>query len=160
MKTYKQKSVYLAVLLAVTSISAMAEEAVEKQQLEVVTVKSPKEAPKDGYQATKTRVGKTLQDPHDVPQAITTITQSLMHDQQVNTLKDALRNVSGLTFNAAEGGRSGDNMMLRGFYTFGDIYLDGIRDTAQYNREMFNLGRWMCCVARPPCCLGAGRQVV
>ena len=139
MKTYKQKSVYLAVLLAVTSISAMAEEAVEKQQLEEVTVNSSKEAPKDGYQATKTRVGKTLQDPHDVPQAITTITQSLMHDQQVNTLKDALRNVSGLTFNAAEGGRSGDNMMLRGFYTFGDIYLDGIRDTAQYNRETFNL---------------------
>ncbi len=30
-------------------------------------------------------------------------------------------------------------MMLRGFYTFGDIYLDGIRDTAQYNRETFNL---------------------
>jgi len=28
---------------------------------------------------------------------------------------------------------------LRGFYTFGDIYLDGIRDTAQYNRETFNL---------------------
>ena len=30
-------------------------------------------------------------------------------------------------------------MMLRGFYTFGDIYLDGIRDTAQYNRELFNI---------------------
>ena len=29
--------------------------------------------------------------------------------------------------------------MLRGFYTFGDTYLDGIRDTAQYNRETFNL---------------------
>ena len=29
--------------------------------------------------------------------------------------------------------------MLRGFYTFGDMYLDGIRDTAQYNREVFNL---------------------
>lgn len=30
-------------------------------------------------------------------------------------------------------------MNLRGFYTFGDMYLDGIRDTAQYNRETFNL---------------------
>jgi catecholate siderophore receptor len=30
-------------------------------------------------------------------------------------------------------------MNLRGFYTFGDMYLDGIRDTAQYNREVFNL---------------------
>ena len=49
----------------------------------------------------------------------------------------AMRNVSGISFNAAEGGRSGDNMNLRG-YTFGDIYLDGIRDTAQYNRRTFN----------------------
>ncbi|HEX2530072.1 MAG TPA: TonB-dependent receptor, partial [Burkholderiaceae bacterium] len=59
--------------------------------------------------------------------------------QQVDSLREALRNVSGLSFNAAEGGRSGDNMNLRGFYTFGDMYLDGIRDTAQYNRETFNL---------------------
>ena len=93
----------------------------------------------NGYQATETRVGKTRQDPHDIPQAVTTVTHKLMEEQQVSTLREALRNVSGLTFNAAEGGRSGDNMMLRGFYTFGDLYLDGIRDTAQYNRETFNL---------------------
>ena len=93
----------------------------------------------DGMRATATRVGKVLQDPHDIPQAITTITQSMMEEQQVGSLKEALRNVSGLSFNAAEGGRSGDNMNLRGFYTFGDMYLDGIRDTAQYNRETFNL---------------------
>lgn len=93
----------------------------------------------DGMRATVTRVGKVLQDPHEVPQAVTTITQSIMNEQQVGGLKEALRNVSGLSFNAAEGGRSGDNMNLRGFYTFGDMYLDGIRDTAQYNRETFNL---------------------
>jgi len=93
----------------------------------------------NGYQATETRVGKIKQDPHDVPQAITTVTSKLMEEQQVGSLREALRNVSGLTFNAAEGGRAGDNMMLRGFYTFGDMYLDGLRDTAQYNRETFNL---------------------
>lgn len=93
----------------------------------------------NGYQATETRVGKIKQDPHDVAQAITTVTNQLMEEQQVGSLREALRNVSGLTFNAAEGGRAGDNMMLRGFYTFGDLYLDGIRDTAQYNRETFFL---------------------
>ncbi len=93
----------------------------------------------NGYQGTTTRVGKTRQDPQDIPQAITIVTNQLLEDQQVGSLREALRNVSGLTFNAAEGGRSGDNMMLRGFYTFGDLYLDGIRDTAQYNRETFNL---------------------
>lgn len=108
-------------------------------ELREVEVNTTREVEEKGYLSTKTRVGKVLQDPQDVPQAVTTITRDLMHDQQVSSLKDALRNVSGLTFNAGEGGRAGDNMMLRGFYTFGDIYLDGIRDTAQYNRETFNL---------------------
>ncbi|MBN8443074.1 MAG: TonB-dependent siderophore receptor [Thauera sp.] len=109
------------------------------QQLPAVTVQAAGEAVQDGYRATTTRVGKTLQDPHDIPQAVTTVTNTLMEEQQVGSLREALRNVSGLTFNAGEGGRSGDNMNLRGFYTFGDMYLDGIRDTAQYNRETFNL---------------------
>ncbi|AJP48634.1 TonB-dependent receptor [Rugosibacter aromaticivorans] len=108
-----------------------------EKQLPTVTVQAEADKP-DGYRATTTRVGKILQDPHDIPQAVTTITQTLMEEQQVGSLREALRNVSGLTFNAAEGGRSGDNMNLRGFYTFGDMYLDGIRDTAQYNRETFN----------------------
>lgn len=107
--------------------------------LSTVNVQADTEVEQDGYRASSTRVGKVLQDPHDIPQAVTTVTKQLMEDQQVGSLKEALRNVSGLTFNAAEGGRAGDNMMLRGFYTFGDIYLDGIRDTAQYNRETFNL---------------------
>ena len=147
MQGFNKKSVYLAVLLVAQTWSALADEvkpisnvgSKTAEELEEVTVKSSKEVPKDGYQGTKTRVGKILQDPHDIPQAITTVTHDLMHDQQVGSLREALRNVAGLTFNAAEGGRSGDNMNLRGFYTFGDIYLDGIRDTAQYNRETFNL---------------------
>ena len=111
----------------------------DTQTMSEVSVAASKEKLSDGYQATKTRVGKTFQDPHDVPQAITTVTKQLMRDQQVGSLREALRNVSGLTFNAAEGGRAGDNFMLRGFYSFGDIYLDNMRDTAQYSRETFNL---------------------
>lgn len=147
MKQYQsilaKKSVYLAVALALQSINVSAEEVAATtkapQELEEVKVKAKVESDNAGYQATKTRVGKVLQDPQDIPQAITTVTNDLMHDQQVSSLRDALRNVSGLTFNAAEGGRGGDNFNLRGFYTFGDIYLDGIRDTAQYYRETFNL---------------------
>lgn len=108
------------------------------KELPAVKVEADADRP-DGMRATTTRVGKTLQDPHEIPQAVTTITNSIMDEQQVGSLREALRNVSGLSFNAAEGGRSGDNMNLRGFYTFGDLYLDGIRDTAQYNRETFNL---------------------
>ncbi|WP_338845711.1 TonB-dependent receptor [Massilia sp. W12] len=110
----------------------------KERQLNAVNVSADADKP-DGLRASKTRVGKTVQDPHDIPQAVTTVTNKLMEQQQTGSLREALRNVAGLSFNAAEGGRSGDNMNLRGFYTFGDMYLDGIRDTAQYNRETFNL---------------------
>lgn len=139
------KSACLAAMLATQSLLALAESEKDNGisppeiELKKIQVKASAITKDTGYQATQTRVGKVLQDPHDIPQAITTVTHDLMHDQQVGSLREALRNVSGLTFNAAEGGRAGDNFMLRGFYSFGDIYLDGVRDTAQYNRETFNL---------------------
>ena len=124
----------VAMLFTVTPISLFAAEVVDSKEvkeqsaenntsvdnkneatLPTVDVKSSKKFDVDSYQGTKTRVGKILQDPHDVPQAITTVTHELMHDQQVSSLREALRNVSGLTFNAAEGGRGGDNFNLRGF---------------------------------------------
>jgi catecholate siderophore receptor len=122
-------------------VSAQNSQSAEQKEKELPTVKvsATADVPTDGMKASSTRVGKTLQDPHEVPQAITSITRSLMQEQQVASLREAMRNVSGISFNAAEGGRAGDNMMLRGFYTFGDMYLDGLRDTAQYNRETFNL---------------------
>lgn len=129
-----------AAMMAVSLNTLAATPATDEKALATVTVQADADVPPpDGYRATTTRVGKVLQDPHDIPQAVTTVTNTIMEEQQVGSLREALRNVSGLTFNAAEGGRSGDNMMLRGFYTFGDLYLDGIRDTAQYNRETFNL---------------------
>jgi catecholate siderophore receptor len=124
--------------LAPQDAAAQATPAAGETTLPTVNVQAGADKP-DGMRATATRVGKTLQDPHDVPQAVTTITNTMLQEQQIGSLREALRNVSGLTFNAAEGGRSGDNFNLRSFYTFGDMYLDGIRDTAQYNRETFNL---------------------
>lgn len=131
----------LAAMMAGLTFNASAEEPApgDEPTLPTVEVNADADVPQDGMRATTTRVGKTLQDPHDIPQAVTTVTRSIMDEQKASSLREALRNVSGLTFNAAEGGRAGDNMMLRGFYTFGDMYLDGIRDTAQYNRELFNL---------------------
>jgi catecholate siderophore receptor len=126
--------------LSTLASQVLAQTAAPEKPKELPTVQVQADVDKpDGLRASSTRVGKVLQDPHDVPQAVTTITKTLMEQQQVGSLREALRNVSGLSFNAAEGGRSGDNMNLRGFYTFGDMYLDGIRDTAQYNRETFNL---------------------
>jgi catecholate siderophore receptor len=92
-----------------------------------------------GYQGVRTTVGKSPQLLRDVPQSVTVVTEQLIQDRGADTLKEALRNVAGLTFNAGEGGRIGDNITLRGYSLVGDLYLDGIRDIAQYNREVFNV---------------------
>jgi catecholate siderophore receptor len=93
------------------------------------------------YQPGITSVGKVPQLPRDIPQSVTIVPQSLIRDRNADTFEEALRNVPGITFNAGEGGRIGDNITLRGFSVVGDLYLDGIRDVAQYNRETFNLDR-------------------
>src|SRR5574343_157837 len=126
-----------ALMTAGLAISPSAQ-ADEDKTLGAVTVTATQDPP-DGYRASKTRVGKVAQDPHDIPQAITTVTRALLDEQDASSLREAMRNVAGLSFNAAEGGRSGDNMNLRGFYTFGDMYLGVVGDCAQYNRELFNL---------------------
>ena len=63
-----------------------------------------------------------------------------MREQAAFNLRDALRNVTGISLQAGEGGGGqGDNLSLRGFPARTDIFLDGIRDTGQYNRDVFNL---------------------
>ena len=93
-------------------------------------------SPNRGYQTGIVTSAKTKQLAKDIPQAITTVTEQLMLDSNSDTMKNALRHVAGLTFNSGEGGRIGDNIMLRGFYSFGDLYLDGIRDVAQYKPKL------------------------
>ena len=104
-----------------------------------ITVKDKKDRESKSYQTEKSRIGKVNQDVKDIPQSITIVPEKLIHDRQADTFKEALRNVAGLTFNAGEGGRIGDNITIRGYSAVGDLYLDGMRDVAQYNRETFNL---------------------
>lgn len=107
--------------------------------LPTVNVTDTRERAVETYRSDSTGIGKLQQAPRDIPQSLTIVPQQLMHDRNTDTLKDALRNVAGLTFNAGEGGRIGDNITLRGYSAVGDLYLDGMRDVAQYNREVFNL---------------------
>ena len=94
-----------------------------------------------GYQPGITSVGKVPQLPRDIPQSVTIVPEVLIRDRNADTFREALRNVPGLTFNAGEGGRIGDNITIRGYSVVGDLYLDGLRDVAQYNRETYNLER-------------------
>ena len=74
----------------------------------------------------------------NTPQSITVVPQFVMKDEAVTTLRDALRNVPGISLAAGEAGAQGDNLTIRGFTARNDIFLDGIRDFGSYYRDSFN----------------------
>ncbi|HQC86114.1 MAG TPA: TonB-dependent siderophore receptor, partial [Rhodoferax sp.] len=96
---------------------------------------------KDSLRATTTTIGKGKQELRDIPQSITVVTEKLVDDRNLDTLKDVLHNTAGVTFQAAEGGE--EDIRLRGFSlaTSGDIFIDGMRDAAFYERDTFNNDR-------------------
>jgi catecholate siderophore receptor len=73
----------------------------------------------------------------ETPQSITVVPRELMQEQAVSSVREALRNVTGISLAAGEGGFSGDNLTLRGFSARGDFFIDGIRDAGQYSRDPF-----------------------
>ncbi len=76
----------------------------------------------------------------DTPQTITVISKTVIEEQGATTLRDVLRNVTGLTMTAGEGGTpAGDNLTLRGFSARNDIFIDGARDLGAQSRDPFNL---------------------
>ncbi len=74
----------------------------------------------------------------DTPQTVAVVPQFALHDEQNTTLRDALRNVPGISMAAGEFGAQGDNLTIRGFTARNDIFLDGIRDFGSYYRDSFN----------------------
>ena len=82
-----------------------------------------------------------LPDVRDAPQSISIIPREIIEQQAATTLNDVLRNVSGISMAAGEGGGgpAGDNLTLRGFGARNDIFVDGIRDLASYTRDSFNI---------------------
>ena len=125
--------------IMVTPLTALGQSQEEMQTLKEVQVRAQADGLEiNRYTVKTTKAGKFEQDVAEVPQAITIVPDTLLTDQNATTLEEAMKNVPSVTFNSGEGGRIGDNINIRGFYTFGDMYVDGIRDTAQYNRDVFN----------------------
>src|SRR5476649_2626763 len=76
-------------------------------------------------------------DLRDTPQSVTVITKALMQSQGSTSLTSAISRVPGITVGAAEGGQIGNNINLNGFSARTDLYLDGMRDSGQYYRDIF-----------------------
>ena len=74
----------------------------------------------------------------DTPQTINTVPQHIMQEQGNTTLRDALRNVAGISLAAGEAGAQGDNLTVRGFTARNDLFIDGMRDFGSYYRDPFD----------------------
>ncbi len=112
------------------------------QQMPVVKARaSAVRTGKESVQAVTTHIGKGTQELRDIPQSVTVITERLIDDRNLDTLKDALHNTAGISFLAAEGGE--EDIRLRGYslQSTGDIFVDGMRDPAFYERDSFNWDR-------------------
>lgn len=139
----------LAAMMLAGSLSAtpaaMAQTQPDDKTLKTVTVKDKAEADiaegKNSVRATETRIGKGQQALRDIPQSVTVVTEKLMDDRNLDTFKEALKNTAGISFLAAEGGE--EDIRLRGFslQATGDVFVDGVRDPAFYERDTFNLDR-------------------
>lgn len=75
----------------------------------------------------------------DTPQTVVVVPGAVIEQQRANTVRDALRNVSGITISAGEGGRQGDTFIIRGFSAQQDVFRDGIRDLGWFTRDTFNI---------------------
>lgn len=135
----------LGAMLLAGSFSAIAQQAsdTEIKSLKPVTIteKAEEAQGKDALRATTTTIGKGKQELRDIPQSITVVTEKLIDDRNLDTLKDVLHNTAGVTFLAAEGGE--EDIRLRGFSLAqtGDIFVDGMRDPAFYDRDTFGNDR-------------------
>ncbi len=137
-------AVPLGAMLLAGSMGAMAQSGTSAETtLKTVTVKEQAQAPegKDSVRATESTIGKGRQQLRDIPQSVTVMTEKLIDDRQLDTLKDVLRTTGGISFLAAEGGE--EDIRLRGFslQQTGDVFVDGMRDPAFYDRDTFNLDR-------------------
>ena len=92
------------------------------------------------YAATTSRTATRTDTPlRDTPQSATVLTRALIADQSMQSMADAVRFMPGITMAQGEGHR--DAPVIRGQSTTADFFVDGVRDDAQYLRDLYNVER-------------------
>ena len=128
-----------AAIMMAFAIPAAHAQSTDENILPEVEVTST-QAKSEGFRTDSTSAATRTDTPvRDIPQYINIVPQELIRSQGAKSLSDALRNVPGITYAAAEGGTQANQIFyMRGFPAGGDIFIDGIRDIGEYNRDLFN----------------------
>jgi catecholate siderophore receptor len=92
------------------------------------------------YVVTSSRTATKTDTPlRDTPQSATVLTRSVIADQSMQSMADAVRFIPGVTMSQGEGHR--DAPVIRGQSSTADFFVDGVRDDAQYLRDLYNIER-------------------
>jgi catecholate siderophore receptor len=93
-------------------------------------------APTGSVIATASKTDTPLR---DLPQAVTVVNADVIADHAMHGMADLARYVPGLGMAQGEGHR--DAPIFRGQASTADFFVDGIRDDAQYVRDLYNVER-------------------
>ena len=86
--------------------------------------------------ATATKTDTPLR---DTPQSVSVVTRDLIADQAMQGMADVVQYVPGITMGQGEGHR--DAPTIRGNSSTADFFVNGMRDDAQYFRDLYNVER-------------------
>ena len=93
-----------------------------------------------GYSAVRTSTAMKTPTPlRDVPQSVSVVTRDVIADQAMQGMADVVRYVPGVQMGQGEGHR--DAPTIRGNASTADFFVDGVRDDAQYLRDLYNAER-------------------
>jgi len=135
---YKLMGQTMALTVTLAASNAMPQDADRRESFTLPPVDVQEQ--RSRYVPTNLGLSRLPQPIRDIPQSITVVPQELLQEQAATSFQDALRNVTGISLSAGEGGGAqGDNLTLRGFNARNDIFLDGIRDQGSYTRDLFNI---------------------
>lgn len=123
-----------------------------RQSAETIRLKSIKveataeiaDGPVDGYHAKRSATGTKTDTPLlQTPVSVQVVSREVMDDQQVLTLADAIKNVSGVYARQGPDGNTADAFNIRGFQVqnYGGSYLDGVKDYSRAPKETAGLER-------------------
>lgn len=101
---------------------------------------NPNADPNSAYRIVTSDSGLLTEPLNDTPKAITVLSDDLLSDMGVTSLRDLFRTQPGITLGTGEGGNAfGDRVFIRGFDARNDVYIDGVRDPGVGSREIFGV---------------------
>jgi catecholate siderophore receptor len=103
----------------------------------VITETAAKRA---GYAVPRTTTATKTDTPlRDTPQSVSIVSRQLVADQSMQSMADVVRYIPSVGMGQGEGHR--DAPTIRGNSSTADFFVDGVRDDAQYFRDLYNVDR-------------------